>query len=319
MKLWKLPLTALLGISADIANLIFGSNNSIVSRMSCIVLKCVTQLLQEHQARASFRSHASKTLSRNIDQLVRDIYNYFSKLAKQTNEFKEFQDFTDIPKHQILKFITFTGCHWGYLWGELWKNGHLSLFFQGQYLINRIQVSEKIAVELGCIFNMFYFTDCVPNITDNLNTVFQSSNPTIHSVCADYIPVYMSLLSCFMKRQFLRCTGEWVCHLDPSETSSHVELKQMCVGLNAAKIMAKPAFKNKPPTAKLKDLKRSKNFVVALVEEPQKWLRINQLMKDLKMLNPRVAISEDITTLTPIVTKLPNIIPVNLHQDLDAQ
>ena len=115
MKLWKLPLTALLGISADIANLIFGSNNSIVSRMSCIVLKCVTQLLQEHQARASFRSHASKTLSRNIDQLVRDIYNYFSKLAKQTNEFKEFQDFTDIPKHQILKFITFTGCHWGYL------------------------------------------------------------------------------------------------------------------------------------------------------------------------------------------------------------
>ena len=44
----------------------------------------------------------------------------------------------------------------------------------------------------------------------------------------------------------------------------------MCLGLNAAKIMAKPAFKNKPPTAKLKDLKRSKNFVAALVEEPQK-------------------------------------------------
>ena len=162
--------------------------------MSCIVLKCVTQLLQEHQARASFRSHASKTLSRNIDQLVRDIYNYFSKLAKQTNEFKEFQDFTDIPKHQILKFITFTGCHWGYLWGELWKNGHLSLFFQGQYLINRIQVSEKIAVELGCIFNMFYFTDCVPNITDNLNTVFQSSNPTIQCMCWLHPCIYVTFI-----------------------------------------------------------------------------------------------------------------------------
>ena len=37
---------------------------------------------------------------------------------------------------------------------------------------------------------------------------------------------YKSVLSCFMKKQFLRCTDEEICHLDHSETSSHVELKQ---------------------------------------------------------------------------------------------
>ena len=44
----------------------------------------------------------------------------------------------------------------------------------------------------------------------------------------------------------------------------------MYLGINAAKIMAKPAFKNKVPAAKLKDLQRSQNFVVTLAEEPQK-------------------------------------------------
>ena len=57
--------------------------------------------------------------------------------------------------------------------------------------------------------------------------------------------------------------------------------------------MAEPAFTNKPPSAQLKVLQRCKNCLVALVEELQKQLPINQLMKNLKMLNPRVAISGD--------------------------
>ena len=129
---------------------------------------------------------------------------------------------------------------------------------------------------------------------------------------------YKSVLSSFMNKQFLRCTDEEICHLDPSETSSHVELKQMYLGINAAKIMAETAFTNKPPAAQMEALQRCKNFLLALAEDLQKRLPINQLMKDLKMLNPRVAISGDIPTLAPILTKLPNIIPTNLNQHLDA-
>ena len=80
----------------------FGCNSSIVSRIkdanpSCIVVKCGCHLT------ALSVSHDSKTLPRNIDQLVRDIYNYFSQSANRIDEFKEFQDFTDTPKHGILK------------------------------------------------------------------------------------------------------------------------------------------------------------------------------------------------------------------------
>ena len=201
---------------------------------------------------------------------------------------------------------------------EHWST--LSLFFQAQYHIDRIQVSEKIAVELGCIFNKFYFTvlDYVLYITVKLNTVFQSNNTTIQSVYADCMSGHKSVLSCFMKKQFLKCIDEEICHLNPSEISSRVELRQIYLGINAANI-TEPAFTNKSPVVQLELLQRCKNFLVALAEELQKQLPINQLMKDLKMLNPRVAISGDIPTLAPILTKLPNIIPTNLHQDLDAQ
>ena len=79
------------GSSADTTNVMFGCNNSI-SRVkdaipSCIVLKCVC-----HSTAFSF--HASKTLPRNIDWLIQDMYNYFLQSAKQIVEFKEFQDFS---------------------------------------------------------------------------------------------------------------------------------------------------------------------------------------------------------------------------------
>ena len=267
-------------------------------------------------------SHASKILPRNIDQLVQDIYNYFSQSAKQIDEFKEFQDFTDTPKHRILKFYDIRRQSLGTCVRRILEQwSPLSLFFQNRIcLIDRIQVSEKIVVELGCIFNKFYFTvlNYVLHITGKLSTVFQSNNPTIHSVYGDCMSGYKSVLSCFMKKQFLRSTDEEICYLDPSETSSHDELKQMYLGINAAKIMIELAFANKPPGAQLEALQRCKNFLVALAEELQRRLSINQLMKDLKMLNPGVAISGDIRTLAPILTKLPNI-PINLLQDLDTQ
>ena len=317
----KLSLTDLIGFSADTTNVMFGCSNSIVSRIkdvspSCIVVKCVC-----HSTALSV-SHASKTLPRNIEQLVRDIYNYFSQSAKRMDEFTEFQDFTDTPKHRIMKcydirWLSLRACVSRIL--EQWSP--LSLFFQRQYLIDRIQVSEKMAVELGCIFNKFYFTvlDYVLYITDKLNTVFQSDNPTIHSVYANCMSGYKSVISCFMKKQYLRYTDEEIWQLDPSEASFHVDLKQMYLGINAAKIMTEPAFTNRPPAAQLEVLQRCKNFLVVLAEELQKRLPINQLMKDLEILNPRVAISGDIPTLAPLLTKLPNIIPPKLHQDLDAQ
>ena len=180
----KLSLTDLIGFSANTANVMYGCNKSAVSRIkdanpSCIVITSVC-----HSTALSV-CHSSKTLPRNINQLVLDIYNYVSQSAKRIFKFKEFQDFTDKPKHRILKFYDIRWLSLGaFVRRTLEQWAPLSLFFQGHYLIDRIQVSEKIAVEVGCIFNKFYFTvlDYVLYITDKLNTVFQRNNSTTHSL-----------------------------------------------------------------------------------------------------------------------------------------
>ena len=93
----------------------------------------------------------------------------------------------------------------------------------------------------------------------------------------------------------------------------------MYLGIKTAKIMTEPEFTNKPSAAQLDVLQRCKNFLIALPEELQRRLPINQLMKYLEILNPTVVISGDIPILPPILTKLPSIISKNLQQDLDPQ
>ena len=60
--------------------------------------------------------------------------------------------------------------------------------------------------------------------------------------------------------------------------------------------MTETGFTNKPPAAQLEVLQKCQNFLVTLAEELENRLPISQLMKDLKMLNPRVTISGDIPT-----------------------
>ena len=60
--------------------------------------------------------------------------------------------------------------------------------------------------------------------------------------------------------------------------------------------MTETGFTNKPPAAQLEVLQKGQNFLVTLAEELENRLPISQLMKDLKMLNPRVTISGDIPT-----------------------
>ena len=52
-----------------------------------------------------------------------------------------------------------------------------SLFFQGHYLIDRIEVPEKTTEKLGSMFNKFNLTvlDYVVYITDKLDAAFQSN------------------------------------------------------------------------------------------------------------------------------------------------
>ena len=239
---------------------------------------------------------------------------FFSQPAKRKGEFKEFRDFTYTPNHRIFKFygirwLSFGACVRRIL--EVFFSKDITLLTEQRCLRRQQRSLDPCSTSLTLLFLIMLFT--------SQTSWMQPSRATIRSVYVDYMSGCKSVLSCFMQKQFLRCTDEEICHLDPSEIFSHVELKQMYLGIKTAKIMTEPEFTNKPSAAQLDVLQRCKNFLIALPEELQRRLPINQLMKYLEILNPTVVISGDIPILPPILTKLPSIISKNLQQDLDPQ
>lgn len=80
----------LIGFASDGANVMMGRNNSVVTLLqneieNIFIFKCICH---------SFHlcaSYACSKLPRFIEDLIRDIYNYFSSSPKRIAEFKEFQ------------------------------------------------------------------------------------------------------------------------------------------------------------------------------------------------------------------------------------
>ena len=74
----------LIGFAADTTNVMFGKNNSVVSRLKQRVPDSC------HSVHLC-ASHSCEKLPHTVEELIHDIYNYFAHSAKRQAEFKQFQ------------------------------------------------------------------------------------------------------------------------------------------------------------------------------------------------------------------------------------
>ena len=91
----------MIGFASDGANAMMGAHNSLSSRLvtdipNLFIMKCICH---------SFHlcaSYACMSLPRAVEQLTRDVYNYFMSSPKRLSELKEFQDFVKVKPHKLL-------------------------------------------------------------------------------------------------------------------------------------------------------------------------------------------------------------------------
>ncbi len=79
----------------------FWENNRVVTRFkekipNIFVLRCIC-----HSAHLC-ASHSCEKLPRTAEELLHDIYNYFSHSAKRQAEFLAFQEFAEVEPHKLL-------------------------------------------------------------------------------------------------------------------------------------------------------------------------------------------------------------------------
>ena len=158
-----IPLSNIIGFAADTTNVMFGGNNSVVSRLkdkipSIFVLRCIC-----HSAHLC-ASHACEKLPRTAEEILHDVYNYFCHSAKRQSEFAAFQEFADIEPHRLLRpaqtrWLSLHACVSRLI--EQWDA--LVLYFQAVAARDNLIASQRIISLLqNCIWKLyFYFLDFV--------------------------------------------------------------------------------------------------------------------------------------------------------------
>ena len=91
----SISLDNIIGFAADTTNVMFGEHNSVVSCLKeaipdIFLMRCIC-----HSAHLC-ASHACEKLPRTAEELLRDVYNYFSHSAKCQAEFRAIQTFAEV-------------------------------------------------------------------------------------------------------------------------------------------------------------------------------------------------------------------------------
>lgn len=199
----------LIGFASDGANVMMGRNNSVATLLqneipNIFILKCIC-----HSFHLS-ASYACKKLPRFLEDMVRDIYNYFSSSPKRIVELKEFQSFYDLKIHKILH-----PCQ------TRWLSVHaavkrvieqysaLKLFFIDAVSNNDLLTSENILQKLQDPTTIIFlqFLDFVLPLFTNLNKEMQAEHPKIHVLYPNICQILKTLFDCFLKRDYLSVTS----------------------------------------------------------------------------------------------------------------
>ena len=99
-----IPINNIIGYVSDTTNVMFGEHHSVVTNLKekipCLfVMKCIC-----HSAHLC-ASYACEKLPRAIENMVRDIYSYFSHSAKSLNSAKNWQNLINFNTLPMLNLI----------------------------------------------------------------------------------------------------------------------------------------------------------------------------------------------------------------------
>lgn len=174
----------LIGFASDGANVLMGHQHSVMSLLkkdipALYVMKCICH---------SFHlcaSYACQKLPRFVEDLTRDVYNYFSSSPKRTSQFLEFQEFCDVKAHKILHpaQTRWLSVH-SAISRILEQYGALQLYFTDAVSQNDLLAAENILTKLRDPTTKLFlqFLDFILPFFTNLNKEMQSESPKIHLI-----------------------------------------------------------------------------------------------------------------------------------------
>ncbi|XP_031348207.1 uncharacterized protein LOC116174429 [Photinus pyralis] len=186
-----------------------GGNHSVMKLLkndipNLFVMKCICH---------SFHLCASKAcekIPRFVEDLTRDVYNYFGSSPKRSAELKQFQMFCNVKMHKILhpSQTRWLSVHFVIV-RILEQYGALQLFFTDAVNQNDVIAAENILQKLRDPTTKLFlqFLEFVLPYFNNLNREMQSENPKLHLLYKNITTILRTLFDCFIKNPVVVKSG----------------------------------------------------------------------------------------------------------------
>ncbi|XP_076033104.1 uncharacterized protein LOC143020558 [Oratosquilla oratoria] len=316
----QIPLSNMIGFAADGASNIMGSLNSVTSRLrkqvpGITIFRCVAHSIH------LCSSEAAKTLPRKCEDLIRNVYTFFSHSAKRKHQFKDFQLFCGVKPHKILHPCA---TRWLSLLKavervvEQWQP--LKLYFNDIKLEEKLESVDKIceALESKAIYAYILFLKYILPHLNTANLIFQTKGPTLHIAHDEISKLYLRLLNFFCLPHVLQ--RQKLSDVNPADPSIFLPVNQIYLGEDIHALFQNREFQNHSLVTEVKETCRA--FLIKVCLQIKKRFDLDNLLWRLAAcLHPKNVINPttrlDMPSLTQLAKEVPRINNYNMQELAD--
>lgn len=309
----------LIGFASDGANVMFGAHQSVMKLLKndipgLFVMKCICH---------SFHlcaSNACHKLPMHLEDLARDIHNYFNSSPKRKFEYIEFQNFCNVKIHNLLHP---SQTRWLSLESVvkriLEQYEPLKLYFIDIVSSkNDVLLAENILQKLQDIQNKLYFQflEYVLPFFNQLNREMQSESPKIHNLFEKVTTVLRTIFDCFLKRDYIVTTP--IANIDFKNPRNFLPLENMYFGANVVATLSK-SQNILPLQIENFKLRCLDFYIEACSQITSRFPLSNNILQKLSFIDPEKVKQGHIQSIVDIALSFPHLIKENELRNLDYE
>lgn len=283
---YEIPITNIVGVASDGANVMVGKNNSFFSHLKTevpdvILMRCIC-----HSA-ALVASAGCAELPSSVENLIRSISTYISGSAKRCAILQEIQEFMQLESTKILSLST-----------TRWLSRHACIvrildnweaikhFFTLAVFEDKLKSAEDILSEMQDMRSKAYllFLKYALNFLNSFNALFQARIVLIHKLFDSSEKLFKQICSNFLKPEVYAANSN-LSQINVKHPNNFQELENINLGIECEEFIH-----NMPQTEKNDILKMCLQFYITVAAQIQSRLPLNNnFFRNLQFLDPNVA------------------------------
>lgn len=306
----------MVGFSADGASVMMGKRHSLSKLLKddvpdLFVMKCICH---------SFHlcaSYACNKLPRCVEDLARDIHNYFQS-PKQSELLKEFQEFTRVKPHKMLhpSQTRWLSLH-SVVKRLLEQLPTLKLFFISASAEDRLLAVDAILQKLNDPINTLYleFLDYVLPLFNDLNCEMQAEKPKLYLLHNRVSAVFHTLAQNYMKASYLKATP--LANIEVKDPRNFLPLTDVYFG-GRVTISLQERGLNQQDIHNFR-LRCLEFYIEGASQIIKRFNLEDPLFQSLGAMNPQSVISKSVPSIAQLSSFFPRVIPQNEINELDRE